>query len=81
MDKGDIIAVMIGGVVFFAAVIAMLFAKIRKSEAEVVAVATEPSFVSSSIAEIHHKYDEMAETDPITAGRLKYAELLKHHGE
>ena len=31
--------------------------------------------------EVHAKYAKMAETDPIAAGRLKYAELIRLHGK
>lgn len=40
-----------------------------------------PPFTSETIAQIHEKYKELAETDPILAGRLKYQDLLAHHGE
>lgn len=94
MDHGDTIAVAMAAVVLLAAVICVLYSRIRRSEAEdlaqisagdpqiVQAFASAPAIFSSpTIEEIHRKYDDMAEVDPIRAGKLKYAELLRHHGE
>ena len=37
--------------------------------------------LADSIEAINRKYEAMAETDPITAGRMKYQELLRFHGK
>ena len=46
--------------------------------AEVQTAADKPC---ATIEEVNRKYEGMAETDPITAGRLKYQELLRFHGK
>ena len=93
MDRGDIIGLLAVGVVFFSTVIGMLFWRAGAETVEAPeAVAMQPAqpaalpptlppFTSATIEEIHRKYDALVETDPILAGKLKYAELLQHHGE
>lgn len=93
MDRGDIIAVVFGAVVVLAAVICVFYAKMRKSKGQDIAPSIAdasgsvdhaqplPRFTTVTIEQIHRKYDDLAETDPILAGKLKYAELLQHHGE
>lgn len=90
MDRGDIIGVLALGVVLLSTVIGMLFWRVRGKMAEAAplpqidaapAAREGPPFSSATIEEIHRKYDALAETDPILAGKLKYAELLQHHGE
>ena len=43
--------------------------------------AAPPNDAADSIEAVNRKYEAMAETDPITAGRMKYQELLRFHGK